>query len=180
VSAPEGWYPDPSGNGANYWNGERWTAHTDSLPTSTPPPGARPLAIARTTPGGLSQTYLASLIAVAAIVIGSISPWAHNALASANGTQGDGAFTLILAVIAAAILLRSEGVQEDPSSRAATWALALGVLVVLIAVGTYISITGRTATIAGQVVHTEDTSWGIDATILGGVGLVVTGWLLRR
>jgi hypothetical protein len=173
-----GWYPDPSGNGANYWNGERWTAHSDSLPTSVPPPGARPLRATRT--GGLSQTYLAALISVGAIVIGSISPWAHNALASANGTQGDGAFTLILAVIAAVILLRSEGARENPSSKAATWALVLGVLVVLIGVGTYVSITGRTATVAGQVVHTEDTSWGIDATILGGVGLVVTGWILRR
>jgi len=45
---PPGWYPDPAGQGSRYWDGGRWTEHTQaSAPT---PPVPAPLAGARGVP----------------------------------------------------------------------------------------------------------------------------------
>ncbi|MBI5090345.1 MAG: DUF2510 domain-containing protein, partial [Actinobacteria bacterium] len=33
-----GWYPDPAGPGSRYWDGARWTEHTQPLPGTPGPP----------------------------------------------------------------------------------------------------------------------------------------------
>jgi Protein of unknown function (DUF2510) len=35
---PPGWYPDPAGPGSRYWDGARWTEHSQPAPTAAVPP----------------------------------------------------------------------------------------------------------------------------------------------
>lgn len=36
---PAGWYPDPAGDGARWWDGYAWTGHTAPVPAGAQPPG---------------------------------------------------------------------------------------------------------------------------------------------
>jgi hypothetical protein len=69
-------------------------------------------------------TYWIALGAAAAIVIGSLGPWATalGGIVSANGTDGDGVITLILALIALAGLW---AYWQEPRRGAAVGVLVL-------------------------------------------------------
>lgn len=101
-SPPPGWYPDPSGRAPfRYWDGERWTEHTDqgtapspspaspaapapatTVPPPPPPPGgaggpaATSPAAAASAPGGwTAQSFMADLKRLdgfALVVVGAL------------------------------------------------------------------------------------------------------------
>jgi Protein of unknown function (DUF2510) len=46
-----GWYPDPAGPGSRYWDGGRWTEHTQPVPGAQPAQPLQPLAPTASGPG---------------------------------------------------------------------------------------------------------------------------------
>lgn len=100
-------------------------------------------------------TYWIALAAGAFILIGSLAPWATalGGLVKVNGTDGDGAITLILALVAMAGLVYY---QRNPSRRVA---LAVVVLIGLATLGIGIY----------DLVNIEN-------IVSGSSGLVSAGW----
>jgi hypothetical protein len=120
---PPGWYPDPAGQaGSRYWDGVKWTTHTQPAPTSAapvtpavpppptsravpPPPPAAPVApVVPVATGkganafveGLKRLEPFPLIVVGAVLffISTFLPWAENAVDSVNAWEGDAAWLI--------------------------------------------------------------------------------------
>ena len=61
MTTPAGWYPDPSGGGQRYWDGERWTEHVAPLAPAAPAPEATAATSAPT--AASSEPFVAPLAA---------------------------------------------------------------------------------------------------------------------
>lgn len=161
-----GWYQDPDGAGLRYWDGERWTEHRQAQQAIPAPP--------RVIPGD----FWLLLAAAAAVAIGSVGPWATNALVTANGLDGDGWITLVMAGICAAALYQA--FNDDPIR--VSWA-PVGAGIIAAGVGVYDAVQieekGNTR-LFGEAVDVANTGWGLYLVIAGGVAMAVVGWRLRR
>ncbi|MGH9083516.1 MAG: DUF2510 domain-containing protein, partial [Acidimicrobiales bacterium] len=49
---PAGWYPDPAGGGARWWDGVGWTGHTAAAPAGAALPSPAPPGDPGRPPGG--------------------------------------------------------------------------------------------------------------------------------
>jgi hypothetical protein len=94
---PPGWHDDAGDpSSLRYWDGTQWTdqrAPKQTVPTAT----------AEATSSGWSPTRIAAFGGAAAIIVGSVSPWATVSTAfgtlSINGTEGDGLITIAGGVV---------------------------------------------------------------------------------
>ncbi len=122
--------------------------------------------------GGSSNARTVSLIAAAAIVIGSIGPWVTSPLVDRAGTDGDGIITLILGVLVGTLIL-----IRRPGSRWLWLATALGVL--CLAIGLYdladILSEGQQE-IFGQQVDLVDPGWGLWLMNVASIAFVIASW----
>jgi len=59
--SPPGWYPDPSGTGRRYWDGQQWGAHESEAP---PPPPRSP------TSGAGWKVALGVLLGLVILIVG--------------------------------------------------------------------------------------------------------------
>lgn len=101
--------------------------------------------------GGAAVTALAAFL-----------PWVSAGFLSVTGIDGDGLFTLLMAVAAAAVVLLREWEQLEQAAVG-----VLGVLVVLIAGATYGNLGGTSEMIS------MGAGIGLHLTLLGGLGMVV-------
>jgi hypothetical protein len=100
-----GWYPDPAGQGARYWDGTRWTEHTHQ-PAATPPayaspaqPAAARAPVPAAPAGGTSvlQTFVDQLkraegtaivlLCGVLVVIATFLPWAKLSIGDNQGGE---------------------------------------------------------------------------------------------
>ncbi|HEX7430130.1 MAG TPA: hypothetical protein VF328_25290 [Mycobacterium sp.] len=137
-----------------------------------PPPPAAPAS-----PFYL-PSLIAALVASVAIVIGSSAPWVSVMVFSANGTVGDGKFTLALGLISAAALL----VASFGKVRAFGYilAVAVGVLVFAVGVDGAIHVTSQEkADFFGTQIGAE-IGWGLWLVLIASVALIVTASVAFR
>ena len=127
------------------------------------------------------DVHQATWVAAAAaggIVIGSLGPWATAPFGvSKAGTEGDGVFTLILAVVAGVILLKTQGrTRNAPIGLMIIGAISLVVGIIDI---NDVNEKGSTA-LAGEEVDVVDVGWGLWLVTIGGAVLTAAGFVLRR
>lgn len=96
---------------------------------------------------------------IVSAIVGSFLPWVTVFGVTVYGVEGDGILTLILAIIAAAV-----GYYWNFNKRAAIAGAIAGLLIVLIAL---FSVTGAAAI-------------GVYLTLLGGIGMLLTGTSMYR
>lgn len=146
---PPGWYSAPEGPFERWWDGAQWTAHTRPLGD---PRAAQP-SQALSSPARLAGWLILAFGVL--ILVGALLPWATIGPFSASGTDGDGAITLPLGVLAGACGVM-RGVATKPSglqTAVAIAALVLGVLVTLIGLVDTADVSGA-ATVGGGLILT--------------------------
>lgn len=113
----------------------------------------------RTVTAGASTSGIACALGFAAVIVGSIGPWATSPLSSASGFTGDGKITAVAAVIGIFLILRK-------AARTAT-------LMALVAagVGIYdaIHINDRLRTVRLFGAQIDHVGWGVYVVIGGSV-----------
>jgi hypothetical protein len=140
-----------------------------NYPLPPPPPAASTLYL---------PNLIAAMVASVAIVIGSSGPWVSVLVFSANGTVGDGKFTLALGLISAAALL----VAFLGKMRAFGHILAVTIGVLVFAAGVYgvIHITSQEKTdFFGSEIGAE-VGWGLWLVLIASVALIVTASIAFR
>lgn len=85
--AAAGWYPNPSGTGQRYWDGDQWTHHVTGEPVVQPPvtsaaPAASASPVAPPGPGVMTKDprnntlavagYICALIPIVGLIIGLV------------------------------------------------------------------------------------------------------------
>jgi Protein of unknown function (DUF2510) len=164
VEPEAGWYQDPDGSGLRYWDGAQWTEHRQAAAQASP----------RVLPGAFWGLLAASV----AVGIGSVGPWATNALVTAGGLDGDGWITLVMAAISAVALYQAYTSNPFQINLAP-------VIAGLVAAGlgiydaVQIEDAGDTR-LFGEAVDVANVGWGLYLVIAGGIGMAVLGWMLRR
>jgi hypothetical protein len=164
MGGPEpGWYRDPDAEGLRYWDGGAWTEHRQA---AAPPAPAR-----REIPG----LFWLLLAACAAVVVGSLGPWATNAFASVNGLSGDGWITLILAGLGLASLYKAYNAEPV---RLQSWApVIIGIIVAALGLYDAAQVEDAGSTRFGQV---ATVGWGLYLVIAGGIAMAIAGWRYTR
>jgi Protein of unknown function (DUF2510) len=172
---PAGWYKDPEGPAQRWWDGARWTTYRKS---ERPDHGGMPPEVSRGMSAFFRQPkgfYWAAL-AVLAIAIGSLGPWARALFVTVNGTDGDGTWFLVGCLFVLISLWR-----YAKSGSAAT--LIFPVIGGLFIAGDSIYILDRLnaaghANLFGQAVTIAQPQWGLYACLLGAGVLVVASLIL--
>jgi hypothetical protein len=114
----------------------------------------------------LSARTVVGLIGVGLIVVGSVGPWVSSPFGSVSGIHGDGKWTLILAIPAAAAVLRHARIFT------AIMGLAIGATAVYD--GTHISQRIHKFTVGG--VQIADVGWGVWLVGIGGGVLIAAAF----
>jgi hypothetical protein len=175
-SPPPGWYPDPSGHGQRFWDGERWTEHY-----VWPTPGDEP-AGQLSASGGAGASPLPPLelwvacVALVVLVIGSVGPWVTlqagvldaSVSQDVGGLRGDapGGLALVMGLASAVVIgiWQFERVVVLPAVGALAAAVAAAVAIVHIvdpAAGTEVP---------GAV--TVQAAWGVWVTLVASLALL--------
>jgi hypothetical protein len=167
-----GWYPDPSGTGQRYWDGERWTDHHQAglPPTAEPYAPAAPVAVK---PAPALWWLVPPLVAL--LVVGSVGKWVDSKIpfVDANGLDKDGALVLPLGVIAAVLLVlwRQQGRRWQ-----AGVATCLAAICGVIAIADVSDVNGNASELASV-------GWGLWLTLVASWLLALLGlicWIAQR
>ncbi len=190
TSGPEaGWYRDPSArHDHRWWNGTSWTAHVMTLglrsadygdpDTSTDadvPEPAVPVAVARSRP---LAAWVVVFVGAALLVVGALLPWGEatskTASFSSDGIDGNGAITLIAAVVLVLVVL----VVQRPTT-AAWMVIATAAVAGAIAVHDAVDLSDKAARLVeqGPPGVTANVGIGVWVTIAGAVISLVGGIL---
>jgi hypothetical protein len=170
-NVPAGWYPDGSGR-RRWWDGVQWTEHFEPPPA---PPAPAPPAPPATAPAqtatatGPDTLAIASYVACALALVGSIGPWTTVFGLSVAGTEGDGVITLVCAVLAAATVLLTVNGGAKPRFGVQWITIVLGLVIAAVAI---IDISDISS------VDAASPAWGIWLVLVSGCVLTVTGVLL--
>ena len=115
----------------------------------------------------MKQLLYVLIGSAALVIIGAFLPWASIGFISANGIEGDGIFTLLLGGIAALVYF---GLKNKPKVAGIIIAVA-GILSIIISVIAFTSIGDtQLASVGG----------GLILTLIGSIGLVVSGFMAMR
>ena len=144
----------------------------DSHSTSAPTQESR-----ASRPDSLGPAFTVSIVALAGLVLGSVTPWATTVLATKNGLQGDGVLTLILAVIIGVALL---SYRSRPTSGAALTGLICSLIAAAIAIYDVADISSSNTRIFGQDVHVVSVGWGLWLALAASIVLAGSCFVLRR
>jgi hypothetical protein len=111
-------------------------------------------------------------VACALLLVGSLGPWGTVLGISVAGTDGDGIFTLILALLAAGtIFMTASAGGTRPKFRAQWLTVAFGALATLIGVIDFADLSSTEMVSPG---------WGIWLVLLAGIALTAIGVILTR
>ena len=119
---------------------------------------------------GMDGSALAWFAGLALVIVGSIGPWATSPLTSVSGLDGDGKWTIILAVAAVYWLVR----RGAPDIRAGLICLAILGFGVYNAIHIH-QVVSRVTIYGTQVDHV---GWGVYAVIAG--VLLTLGAMIRK
>jgi hypothetical protein len=105
-----------------------------------------------------TRNFVWGLGSAAAVIVGAIGPWAAFGPFSASGTSGDGQITLVLGLVALALIY---------FDRAMVGVFVIGVVVTLIGIADTISVSS----IDDEIVS-PSAGWGVILTAAAGISLL--------
>ncbi len=114
---------------------------------------------------------LVAFAACATLAIGSLAPWEVSLSGAESGLSGAGAYTLLLALIAALLLI--------PRRPWPTVALGLGLLSFAIAAINVVDIAGSTREPVGLQASSVEVDWGLWVAMLSSLVLTAAAYLFR-
>jgi hypothetical protein len=125
---------------------------------------------------------IAAIVASLGVVIGSLGPWMTFLVFSRSNVDGDGMFTLVLGIVAAAALfalfnvgrLRPDSGWMVPLACAGVVA---GVICVAIAVIDVFGVVNRKTELFGQTVGPQ-VGWGLWLVLIGSLVLIATSLIV--
>jgi hypothetical protein len=115
---------------------------------------------------------LVSGVSVLMVVIGAFLPWVKLGLLSASGTDGDGVITLILGLVAGALVLSS---AKKGSGLIGCAILAIGAVIAGVAAYDFTNVSDAIKQSNNVFVSNATVGMGLYLTGLGGVALLVGG-----
>jgi hypothetical protein len=160
ANVPAGWYPDPDRpHSQRFWDGTAWT---DQIA-----PMAETAGAVETARSAITWPKVTAFLGAAAIIIGTIGPWATSALESIAGTSTDGKWCLWVGILALILL-------------AARRLVLLNVLIGLAAgvEGIYriSKVNSFSVHALGQTIHPASVGWGLWIMVAGCAALIIGSW----
>jgi hypothetical protein len=168
-----GWHPDPSGRfSLRWWDGTTWTAHAvdhsgiqvvEHQPQHQPFQPHHPFG-ATTAQGNAKPWAIGMIVASAVLVACAFMPWAELGIFSKSGTEGDGAITLVAALVSGGVAIGA-AVNRGLVIAASIVAMLVGVGCAFVGVIDIMDVDSKGL----------DVGVGLIGTAVAGVGLTVAG-----
>ena len=129
-------------------------------------------------------TLIAAMVASVGIVIGSLGPWLTFLVFDRTATDGDGAITLVLGIIATAALfvVLNLGWSRTNTGRMVglSWvAITVSVVTFLIGVADAVQVTSRKVDLFGRTVGPQ-IGWGLWLVLIMSLVLIVTAGVVAN
>jgi hypothetical protein len=127
----------------------------------------------------MTRKYAESLCAISSIIgfIGAFLPWATVTSTFGSityfGINGDGLITIILSIIALGLLYRS--IKSTKKKFSYIGIVVTGFLILIVSIPNFISVGFSGTSLFGAVAGI-----GLYLTIIGGIGLIISGILYAR
>jgi hypothetical protein len=156
-----GWYPDPDRpHSQRYWDGTSWTDQIAPLAESA-------AAIPTKATPAITWPKATSYLGAAAIIVGTIGPWATSALESIAGTSTDGKWCIFAGVLALVLLF---------VRRVILFNVLIGLAVGAEAIHRITKVNGYSVHALGQEIHPASVGWGLWVMLVGCAALIVGSW----